>query len=602
MAIAHFTYSGWFLKADRTNSKLNHYLTMNQLTGLQRGTPFDDSFEGKLKLELILNFATDEIAEASIVNALIETLDGDDTVVGEAHLVVLDYELNISIIKTLVTAIALKNSRVDFGSGDNSLTLKATTTDAVNASAYGIQFSSVKASDGNDTFTIIAESVANGRSFPLASSSLGVGLFHAELDAGNGDNSIVLVGKAVNQSWYYPTASGYGLLNGSIRTGAGKDTITIRGEAKIRNSRSSQSYGVKSGAIQAGDGDDEIDIAAIAEIVRTNPFDASNSALYGLSNGSVNTGSGNDLLTIAARIEGGAANSVTGYGITNSVINAGGGDDSISLITSLGRAIYSNAYGLIDGAILGEDGHDVITITVEASGFADFRSGQAIATSYGVWRGALQGGRGDDTILVSAVAKASSFPTPETLTYGLLQSSVVGGDGHDLILITSEIEASEGVSIPDNIVSSYGISHSQINGGEGDDQLTINAKATISMARPRATVYGVYQGEIWGGDGNDQITITSTLTGTGANSPQSLSYGVLEGRIGGGEGNDIITISATNTVQTASASGLTDVIEGYGVVNSSVHGGSGDDLITISGTTFAIQDALISGGSGDDTF
>lgn len=37
-------------------------------------------------------------------------------------------------------------------------------------------------------------------------------------------------------------------------------------------------------------------------------------------------------------------------------------------------------------------------------------------------------------------------------------------------------------------------------------------------------------------------------------------------------------------------------------MNSSVSGGDGNDLITVSGTTFALQDALISGGSGDDTF
>lgn len=40
----------------------------------------------------------------------------------------------------------------------------------------------------------------------------------------------------------------------------------------------------------------------------------------------------------------------------------------------------------------------------------------------------------------------------------------------------------------------------------------------------------------------------------------------------------------------------------YGIYQSSVDSGSGEDCITISGTSFAIKDALISGGEGNDTF
>ncbi|GAB4147274.1 MAG: hypothetical protein Fur0046_25490 [Cyanobacteria bacterium J069] len=578
---------------------------MGQLTGLQQGTAFDDTFAADVTLEVTDSFDL-YVADAAIASARIETFSGDDRVTAQ---------VTVMHLSGYPTATGVLNSAIALGEGGDRLEVFAT-ANGVFSAVYGVRFSSLQGGDGDDSFTITARGFFV-QSWPAAGSN-SRGLANSTLDGGNGNNTITISSiteTAPRFSQRYAISSG--LLSGSIQVGTGHDTISITGFAQSAGTyypvgsgggAGAESTGIRDGAIATSGGNDLVNITATAEgagFARTRA--------YGIRESSVHTGDGDDTLSAIARgySTDYYAGTSASYGIYQSVVDSSKGDDTIrASVFASGHPFSTSSgptgYALSDSTVLGGDGNDEIILTVETIAGSQ-RFGATIGAGYGVWRAGVQGGQGNDTIRVNVLTTASAYAGGNSLAYGVDQSSITGGDGDDLVTILSGAQGFSYVAsgAPEGTrATSYGLSDSTLGGGDGDDTLQIEvwaqAQADISSFSYEATAYGVYKAEVLGDRGNDTIDISATTTGFYEFGGKGYAYGVLQGRVEGGDGQDDITISGSaSTKGTEYGYGI---VEGYGVVNSSVNGGSGDDRITLSGTTFAIQDALISGGSGDDTF
>jgi hypothetical protein len=112
--------------------------------------------------------------------------------------------------------------------------------------------------------------------------------------------------------------------------------------------------------------------------------------------------------------------------ISRAAIYTYDGDDTIQGTSqSQGNGRF---YGLYQGLVNSGHGHD--TVTIQASPGAD-GSYPFITTAVGICDAALDGGRGNDTIKISATGISSGGG----YGYGQIRSVVHGGEGHDVITI-----------------------------------------------------------------------------------------------------------------------------------------------------------------------
>jgi hypothetical protein len=572
---------------------------MGQLTGLLLGTAFDDVFAADVAVEVV-DPADFEATGTAIARAQIETFDGSDIVTARA---------TVTNLSGYPTVAGVLNSAIALGAGGDRLEVSAT-VNGIFSTADGVRFSSLHGGEGDDTFIITAKSFFIENSSILAGGT-SRGLSHATLDSGNGNNTITISSTVETAPRF---AISYGLLDGSVRVGTGDDTISITGFAQSAGAfypvgsgggRGAESYGVKRGAIATDSGNDLVIINAISE---TAGF--ANATTHSLLSSSVRVGDGDDTVRILANsystdyFSGGSDS----YAVRGSIIDGGSGNDEISVsayasgyVVSLLRPAESSALG--DSTITGGAGNDVIVVTAENQAGSQ-RFGATFGAAYGVSRSGVQGDQGDDRILIYSLATASAYAGGQSYSTGVGSSSIAGGAGDDVLKIFSEARSSSYIATlaRGTTAISTGLSNSTFSGGDGHDTLQITVKAQaasdISSFTYEAIAIGVHQAAVLGDRGNDTIDISATITGRYEFAGKGFAYGMKEGRVEGGEGNDLIRIVGDASAQI----GEYDVVEGYGVVNGSVSGGDGDDLIAISGTTLAIQDALISGGSGDDTF
>lgn len=576
---------------------------MGQLTGLLWGTAFDDVFAADVALEVI-DPADTEATGAAIAHARIETFNGNDTVIAQ---------ITVTSLLDYPTATGIQNSAIALGAGGDRLEVSAT-ANGIFTTAYGVRFSSLRGDDGDDTFTITARSFLP--EYRWEASGTAIGLSNTTLDGGNGNNTITIRGLTeTTQRWTLYPASGYGLLSGSITVGTGNDIITITGFGQGSGSYQTVSgYGVEQGAIATNGGSDVLIITATAEGVGfANPL------AYGLVDGSIRLGEGSDSLDLSAN---GISRDYysgfgTSYGVARSIVEGGDGSDRITVSAyATGHMLGGSpenapkSYSVANSRVSSGEGDDDIILKSETLAGSQ-RFGGTLGHSYGVWRSSLRGDRGNDTLRIEALTTAGAFAGAGAYAYGIDESSVTGDDGNDLMTVITEAHSSSYLGRWDvgNKSISSGIINSSLNGGDGDDTIQIESKARavadLLFESEEAIAHGVYKASILGDRGNDTITIAAETTNRYRGAAKGTAHGVQEGRIEGGEGNDSITISGHAfgelTPDTAEYSQYV-AIRGYGVVKSSISGGDGDDLISISGTTFAIQDALISGGSGDDRF
>ena len=259
----------------------------------------------------------EERGPAIFNDVLVETLDGDDTIIGEAE----------------QTGI-LNNRTINMGDGNDFIRGQAGSFDFFGSPIRNN--GTINMGDGNDS--IIGEITPE-------QPSPGVGIRNnGTIDTGQGDDLVRGVGAG--------TSGGIGIINNlRIATGDGDDSIEGiggNGGIGIRNNRT----------ISTGDGNDLIN--GDAESIGID------------NNGIIDTGEGNDSII-------GSARDSDSRIFNNGIINTGKGNDSISEgINNSGRVEMGEGNDSIIGEIFNDgviemgDGNDVITsFESEFTGFVD---------------------------------------------------------------------------------------------------------------------------------------------------------------------------------------------------------------------------------------
>lgn len=271
---------------------------------------------------------------------------------------------------------------------------------------------------------------------------------------------------------------------------------------------------------------------------------------------------------------------ITFSGVENLVVNSLSYENTGASWVS--KASYADYWGLhVNGD---EVASDVITFTkglagnavVNTGGGADNLTVQSVAgTGYAVANSTLNGGSGDDTILINGSVRANS--------------AIEGGIGNDTITITEDVSTWGTTSTP------------LISGGDGHDKITIMGNLDGAMIR--------------GDGGNDSISLTGSLykgTISGDGGSDTISVGVVAGTggiINGGDGADHINVGTINewakiVIDGGADNDLIHIGKVLSGATLNISGGSGNDTITIDDITtgYLPGGSIISGGDGADVF
>lgn len=589
---------------------------MAQLTGNLRGTDRADIFLGA---ETVVGTEGNLFA-AGIRNAAIEAFSGNDSIEGIGA-ATLEDDANGSS-GSIVEAYGILSSRILTGAGDDVVTAQGTAAAGSTASSatirgYGLAGGLIDGEDGNDRIIVAGLANTEGSDFfdPVKSqnsASLGYGLYQATVAGGNGNDAIDITGTGGSSAGFArdQIGTGYGLLQSAVTGDGGNDVITIRGTGAEGGVPSlSTGYGVSDGSVDGNEGDDKITIIAQGLALGTSGSpDFGTAFSYGVFNGRVSGGVGIDTITVNATSVGSRTNAPsTSYGLFNATIDGGADADAIT-VTSESRAIslrFNNgdnaSNGIFQSAVNGGSGDD--RLIINSASFP----GTFDTMSNGIFQSAVNGGSGNDTIRISANSDGSVVRSAlfASTAIAASNSSVQGGTGNDAIDVTANAAAYIFLSrVTATADSLFAVT---VEGGSGNDTIRISSTAEalslLSFTTLLSTSYGVRSSSVLGNEGNDTIDITSRASSSPFSAETATervaAYGASNSTIDGGSGNDTIRISAeASQVGFNIASSQT----GYGVFNSNVNGGDGNDSITVTGTTLALQDALITGGSGDDLF
>lgn len=239
--------------------------------------------------------------------------------------------------------------------------------------------------------------------------------------------------------------------------------------------------------------------------------------------------------------------------VSGATVYAGAGNDTVTTEVDGNYGANANA------VIFGESGDDIITLTTPHDGY-DFYVGEADTVV-----AAVDGGSGNDTISVSAVAYEYSavtvlggvgddsvyvYQNTDNGSYPLspMTASISGGDGNDTIAYHSE-PIGEDVSVV-------------IDGGNGNDQIAVVIDDSASWG---SDVNNGFDPTVNGGLGNDTITVNNSQ-------PGDVGIVVLNGN----EGDDVINVATDGWVTT-------------------ITGGAGDDEINLHVSVNGQQDTLVFG-------
>lgn len=415
---------------------------------------------------------------------------------------------------------------------------------STNALGAGILNALVSLLDGDDSI----ESIVSVQSTALGGIAEAFGALFTAIDMGNGNDALAF--EVISDA---DEATAYGIAHSSLTGGQGDNTFVL---SAISN-QNGNGYGAFQSTLLGGDGKDNILIDT--EVVRDDLFPETK---FGVALSTVDGGNGDDTIFIGgsvdqSKVAGGEGSDVvkistfaitsinktpvvSGNGLTKSVVDGGEGNDEIAIDGAVSQA-----------AVNGGSGEDQILIT---------HSGLAVnAISPTVFQSTIDGGEDDDAIEVY-----SDF------SEAISEASVFGGSGNDFIFLEGIIAVSKGT----------------VDGGEGNDDINILGQLRTPFAGGIGEPsIGLEQAAVFGGQGDDAIAISATsITGTGIGLSMASAYG--------GEGNDTFTVTGTNLADNS----------GIGVRESALYGEGGDDTFAITGTTVELQDALIYGGSGNDTF
>lgn len=444
--------------------------------------------------------------------------------------------------------------------------------------------------NGNDAFIgniSLVENEPKGEVVRPSAFPEGAGLDSAVVQAQGGNDRIegtadIAVGPDV-----LGTATASGFKDTEVLAGSGSDEIVATGTARdLFGGGITNAFGFQDSKAFGAEGDDTFTISALSE--------------SNLSDGSaflrsfIDAGDGNDVISLdyeAINAEDTPGRptvpSVSGTGASSSGIRAGDGADTISISAKNETTFFSSATSLfadLKGAvntleINGGKGNDVMTTSVDTIA--------EIATGTGLDNARMLGGEGSDVLEVNV--KATGLDRAEVIAL-TNRSRVSGNEGDDTLTIVSEATANgssvEGIAI--------GLTGASLDSGVGSD--VVNITVTSQGSAGDSTGIGVENSGIDLDDGNDQLTIDVFSAGVSS----GTGVGIVGTTITAGGGNDTISI-------TSDALGEDGVLgDATGAKSSRIFAGNGDDTIKIRASVgfgnVDIDDMLLAGGAGDDTF
>jgi hypothetical protein len=392
-------------------------------------------------------------------------------------------------------------------------------------------------------------------------------------------------------------ATGIAVKQVIIDTFGGNDIITASTDFAAIPVLPTNAIGMTNADISTGVGVDTVNIVSTGRSLVQ-------ATSTGLQNALIETNEDNDAITVRASSFGGTLRGNTPYAITTGVrlatLSAGSGNDSIVIDTTAagdtpeGRSLSANT-GIDQSTLLGGDGSDSITITSKNEGFGE--QGATVSSTGANGSSRIQGDAGNDNISISAITtggRGIGQASQATATGSSSGTFVEGGDGSDTITLLGSATAGGAAATPSGneggIAQAYGAVDSFVFGGAGRDTISITGTSKSGINSSSAFSYGVSNTTVDGGNGDDSITIKAlgSTTESGA-----THHGAVNSNIYGGIGSDTIDISASEA---------NNVKASVGVLGSTLNAGEGADSIKVRGLKFDIQDSLIQGGNGNDTF
>ncbi len=453
----------------------------------------------------------------------------------------------------------------------------------------------------------------------------------SSLDMGAGDDSLLI------QATGATGGTAYGMINSTVRIGAGDDTAIINASANGGNA-----YGASGGLLDMGGGNDVLNLSVSATGYNGSVYAVSGGAKVDLCNGdnvvtitsdsqsryaygihsdtggtrsSLVAGDGNDSLSINIR-----AGTVGAAG-TNSLINMGDGDNLIAL--DVRGTTSTSLYGLDRSEVRTGSGNDTLSITMRggsgiSSGTVNMGDGDNLLSITGAdsaLSGTIVMGSGNDSILIDDTGSPSSSAGK----YGLYgYSNVSMGAGDDLVKVTLTGSSAEALrtgtldmgsgndrisfQVTATSSSAVGLNDSaRLYMGAGDDLLNISA----TVRNGASLVAGLHNSSLVDlGDGNDTMRLYATANSTAAN---VYAYGAAGAKITAGDRNDDVLLRAS-----ASTSAAKGTAEADGVTSGTIDMGVGDDTLTIEASASGanaiargvhalyFQSYTVDGGAGDD--
>lgn len=281
----------------------------------------------------------------------------------------------------------------------------------------------------------------------------------------------------------------------------------------------------------------------------------------------------------------------------------------------------------------GTAGDDVLTVTgtQSANGLG---GNDTLTTGPGAREGVLNGGAGDDLIVVDADTNfVNGDEGNDTIRASGIDGFLNGGLGDDRFEVSGSVNNANGDEGNDSFFVS-GAGHG-INGGDGEDVVDVTGRnhfvftdadndslsidATDTSVNTGSGDDDIFSAEdsadlqINAGDGNDTISAAGTRISIDAGDGRDeVSFGAASGEVRGGSGDDTIEAAPSDRGLSGSLFGdqgndrlsAFDTFQAHGGV--SLDGGAGDDVLTTSAimdfrSTQTSQDTL-TGGDGRDIF
>ncbi len=346
--------------------------------------------------------------------------------------------------------------------------------------------------------------------------------------------------------------------------------------------------------------------------------------LASTANQAVNAGLTLKLSVVASveRVIGGSGNdtfTLSGFSGIGSLVG-GGGNDSIVVSKDVDFTLTDSQLSTSDGMVLGLSGISVANLT---GGTGD----NSFTVSGWTGTGKLTGGAGVDRLVYQGSGNLS-----------LANTAFSDSLGPTLVLATTEVAELSGSAGGNNFDLNGWTGTGSLDGGAGSDSISVAANLNFDLSNSALLV------------GTKLITLSNVevahLTGGTSANTFTVSGWTGSGALNGGGGNDILAATKNGLVtlsdqQIVTSDGMSLALTG--IVNAILSGGSGDDTfdvlqwtgggsvlgggtgdvdtllaqgngaITLSNTSLirtgqatltlsAIEVAQLSGGTGDDTF